>query len=283
MPSLLRPGGASVAYEVVGSGPPLLLLNGLGATARGWGRVLDRLAERHRCIAVDHRGSGPGTTAGLPFTIEDLADDACAVLDHAGVERADVVGNSFGGMVAQALAVRHPERVRGLVLASTSWGWGSVPAHPSFAYHLLAAWCRVGSRARHLAALVFGPATLVDHPERLARADVADDAVVPSGPGARLQLRAALRWSGLIRLRRIQAETLVLHGTHDRLVPAANARLMARLIPRASLHLLPRAGHFIISDAGEEAAAAILAFTARLDRTPPSRQGLPQPHLATSG
>lgn len=268
MPRLLRPDGGSVTYHVVGRGSPVLLLNGLGATAKGWGAMLDRLAQGHLCIAVDHRGSGGDTLPPTPFTIDDLADDACAVLDDAGLPRADVLGNSFGGMVAQAVAVRHPARVRGLVLASTSFGLGSIPAHPSFAYHLLAARLRRATRTRHLASLVLGPATLVDHPERLddVVSGVSGHAVGPVGPAVQLQLRAALRWNGLMRLRRIAAPTLVLHGTHDRLVPAANARLMARLIPHATLYLLPRAGHFFITDAGEEAAEVVAAFVARLDR-----------------
>jgi len=258
--------GISIHVEAVGTGTPVLLLPGLGATVGSWGPLLSDLAARHRCIAVDNRGSGSSDLPDGRFGMADMADDACAVLDALGVERAHVVGSSLGGMVAQALALRHPRRVRSLTLAASSPGVTSIPSHPSLAYHLLAARSRsIAARTRHLNAILHGPATIVDHPERL------DESVgglgFPSGAGVRRQLRAALRWSGLHRLRRIGVPTLVLHGSHDRLVPAVNARLMARLIPEARLHLLERAGHFFITDAPVEAAAAILGFAAGVERT----------------
>ena len=244
-----------------GGGSPLLLLPGLGATVESWGRLLPRLAEQHRCIAIDNRGSGNSGLSRGGFGIADMADDACAVLDHLGISSAHVLGNSLGGMIAQAMAIRHPERVRSLVLAATGPGVVAVPSHPLVPWHLAAArGAGVARRRRHVAAVFHGPATVVDHPERLAP-DL-DGAAMPPGPGARMQLGAALRWSSLSRLWRIQAPTLVIHGTHDRLSPPLNARLLARLIPGARLHLLDRCGHFFITDAGDEAAEVIGRFTA---------------------
>lgn len=276
MPLAPSPSGLPVEFAQTGSGPPVLLLAGLGATAASWAPILDRLADQRRCIVIENRGVGASRPGPGRLRMADMAADACAVLDHLGIAAADVVGNSLGGMIAQALAIGHPRRVRGLVLAATGPGVLAVPAHPAVAWHLAAGLRgRQDLRLRHLAAVFHGPATVVDHPERL-RADPPGRAM-PAGPGAAGQLRAALRWSSLAALHRITAPTLVLHGTHDRLSPPLNARLLARLIPGARLQLLARCGHFMVTDAGEEAAAAIAGF---LDSAPRLRPGpRPRPRL----
>ena len=257
MPLAPQPRVRSLPWVEVGSGPPLLLLPGLGAGAASWGPVLDRLAARYRCIAVESHDTGDAVDRVVAMA--DLAAGACTVLDRLGVRAAHVLGNSLGGMVAQAMAIAHPERVRSLVLAATGPGVIAVPSHPAVPWHLAAGMRGRGERRlRHFASVFHGPATVVDHPERL-RASLGGEPI-PSGPAARRQLAAALRWTSLSRLHRVVAPTLVVHGTHDRLSPALNARLLARLIPGARLHLLDRCGHFIITDAGDELCVVIDRF-----------------------
>lgn len=258
--------GLRLHYTDDGAGTPLLLLNGLGASSGAWSPLQGIFAAEHRVIATDHRGSGGSDLGTGPLTVAGLADDAAAVLDAAEIGSAHVVGNSLGGMVAQELALRHPGRVRSLVLAATSPGLGALPCHPTLGWHLWRAGRGSGEvRRRHLDLAFHGPAGWVA--AGLGPVDP-DEIHLPAGEGARRQLVAALRWSALRRLRRISAPTLVVHGTHDRLVPALNARLAARLIPGARLHLLPGAGHFFISDAGEAAARLIGAFVAQIDFPP---------------
>lgn len=258
--------GCRIHWSSRGDGTPLLLLAGLGAGPESWGTLLPHLAGGHRCLVVDNRGTGASTAAARGFGIADMADDAAAVLDQAGLDSAHVLGNSLGGMIAQAMALRHPGRVRSLVLAATSPGVPSIPSHPGVLYRLIRSTRgAAGSRRAELAAAFHGPATLVDHPERL---DGDGDLLPPPSPGMRRQLSAAMRWSALPWLRRIGAPTLVVHGTHDRLVPAVNARILAALIPDARLHLLPRAGHFFITDAGLAAGQAIRSFLASIDLPP---------------
>jgi pimeloyl-ACP methyl ester carboxylesterase len=263
MPTTVRD-GLHIHYTDTGSGTPVLLLNGLGAGAAAWDPLLPLIAESRRLIIVDHRGTGLSDPSRGRFSIADLADDAAAVLDTAGISSAHVVGNSLGGMVAQEMALRHPRSMRSLVLAATTPGVVAVPSHPSLPYHLLRALAGGGAaRRRHLDAAFHGPATLVDAPYRLACDPTIEH--LPQGDGARRQLGAALRWTSVTRLRRITAPTLVLHGTHDRLVPLPNARLLARLIPNSRLVTLERSGHFFITDAASAAGRAMDRFLLEVD------------------
>src|SRR4051812_6158418 len=108
--------GVSIYYEVHGAGgDPLLLLMGLGVDAHGWEMQLAAMAERHRVVLVDNRGVGRSDKPRGPYTTALLAEDALGALDAAGVHRAHVVGLSMGGMIAQELALAHPDRVGALV------------------------------------------------------------------------------------------------------------------------------------------------------------------------
>src|SRR6266568_1060117 len=118
MPHALS-GDVRIHYTVDGDGPPVLLIPGLGMSAATWTGVGGRLASTHRVIYADPRGSGESDTPDVPYTGEDVAADMVAVLDDAGVQRADVVGMSMGGMIAQHLALEHRDRVRSLTLVST--------------------------------------------------------------------------------------------------------------------------------------------------------------------
>src|SRR4051795_13001529 len=109
-------------YESTGSGPAVLLIMGLGLPGAAWWRTVPVLARSARVITFDNRGSGRSDSPSGPYSIADMAADAVAVLDAAGVERAHVYGTSMGGMIAQELVLGHPDRVHALVLSATSPG-----------------------------------------------------------------------------------------------------------------------------------------------------------------
>ena len=166
-----RSGDLRIAYELRGRWhwrrPWLVLIQGMGFDRSGWQPVLRRLGRRFRLVLVDNRGSGRSELAGGLFSVGDMAADVAAVLDHARVTRAHVLGLSLGGMVAQELAVDCPERVDGLVLVSTTPGW-------PFAYPMPAASLRVfaaAGRLPHAEALrrhtenALSTTTLERHPE----------------------------------------------------------------------------------------------------------------------
>ena len=114
--------GAKLYWEEHGAGDPLLLIMGLGASLEAWDRIAPALAKKYRTILFDNRGVGRSDVPPGPYSLETMADDAAAVLDAADVPSAHVMGISMGGMIAQELALRHPRRVRKLILGCTSCG-----------------------------------------------------------------------------------------------------------------------------------------------------------------
>ena len=254
MPSLVRPDGCRIHYELFGDpgSPVLTLLEGIGADIAGWRRSISTLASELRIVAIDHRGNGASDEPPGPCTMTTFVEDALAVLDEVGVERAHVYGRSFGGMVAQEAALTHPDRVRTLVLAGS---------HPGPAHAITVADRTVpkGEPWRALYAPGF--------PE-VRRDVVAEDrrvaAAQPDHPrGQRRQWEAMQTWDVFDRLPQIAAPTLVLHGTEDRVVAPGNAELLARRIPGAELRLLEDAGHVFWSERPELADGLIRDFIER--------------------
>lgn len=252
MAYLVRPDGCRLYHELHGSpdGSPLILLEGLGGDIPGWRRNVPHLAERHRVVAYDFRGNGRSDAPDEPMTMATFVEDTVALLDHLEIERAHVYGQSFGGMVAQEMALGHPGRVRSLVLACTHAG----PAHM----------LRPGPESNvpkdRPSLALYSPGFAAGHPEHV-REDVAIGRRNPQPAHAgRRQWEAMRSWSSWERLDRIACPTLVLHGTEDRVIPVANARLLASRIPGARLVLLDGAGHLYHSEQPEAADAAVLAF-----------------------
>jgi len=114
--------GINLYYEVYGQGEPLLLIMGLSLNSKSWFRTLPALSEHYQVIIFDNRGVGLSDKPNTPYSIELMAEDARAVLDAAGVETAHVYGISMGGMIAQKLAIKYPERIRSLILGCTTSG-----------------------------------------------------------------------------------------------------------------------------------------------------------------
>lgn len=256
-------------YESTGAGAPVLLVMGLGMNATGWWRTVPVLAERLRVLAFDNRGMGrSGATPG-PYSTAQLADDAVAVLEAAGEPSAHVYGISLGGMIAQELALRHPDRVRSLVLGATTPGGAlGVPADAA----TLAFFERRAAMPPEEAVWAsvpynYGPGGRERHAGRIGE-DIVERLRFPFAADAyRAQLAAAMGHDVADRLGAIGAPTLVVHGDADRMVPTANGRRLAEEIPGARLIELPGAGHLYFTDA-PQADRDVLAFL-----TEPSNPG----------
>ena len=240
---LVERGRHSIHYESMGdpAKPPVLLIMGLALSSRAWDRLPALLARDFHVLVFDNRGTGRSGRAGFAYRMRDLADDAAAVIESAGRGAAHVFGISMGGMVAQELAIRHPERVRSLALGCTFASWRKRTA-PSLGTKLDLLLLNLGfvNPARISRVLVSAkwhsahPHGALEWMRRAERTALRF---------ATAQVLAIARHDALPRLARIRAPTLVLTGGADKLVPAANSELLARSIPGARLVVLPQAGH----------------------------------------
>jgi pimeloyl-ACP methyl ester carboxylesterase len=252
--------GISLFYERHGAGEPVLLIQGMSGTHLAWGETfMAGLGDDLDIVVYDHRGVGDSTPQTDPFTIVRLADDAAGLLDALGWADAHVLGISMGGMVAQELALRHPQRIRTLTLGCTYPGGAEAQlADPALIQELAGALLS-GDRER---ALRTGFAA------NLSAAHVADEAnwepfhamasAVPVAVAViMLQMQAVMGHDASARLGAIEAPTLIVHGTEDRMLPMANGELIARLIPHARLELLEGVGHMFWWEQPERSAALV--------------------------
>jgi len=253
-------GGTRIYWEEHGHGDPVLLIMGLGATLELWHRVTPMLSPQYRTIVFDNRGAGRSDTPSGPYSIPQMADDALAVLDAAGATTARVFGASMGGMIAQELALRHPQRVRALILGCTApGGKASVLADREVGAALAArATLPPAQAARVMVPFTYDPST----PRERVEEDVAIRERTAIGNDAfSAQYEAIRAWPGTIdRLHALAMPVLVIHGETDRLVPPENGRILARAIPHSTLVMLPNASHIFYTDQPEASRDAILQF-----------------------
>ena len=239
-------GHPSLWYERRGSGEPFLLITGFGISGAVFEPVLDRYAERFSCIVFDNRGSGRSQAPLRPTSMPELAADTVGLLDELGIASAHVYGVSMGGMIAQEVALRFPERVRGLVLGCTSPG-GPRSVRPTVReLRVVAAAAASAPRSPvdgTLAAVLFSERFRRDEPERARFLLEHFRRHLPAAQGVAAQLLASVFHDTVSRLDQVQAPTLVLHGERDVMAPLDNARMLAERIPNAELAIVPGAGH----------------------------------------
>jgi len=241
--------------EEGGKGLPVLYISGTGGDLRVKPGVLDGpLASGHHVIAYDQRGLGQSGKPDGPYTMEQYADDAASLLDALGHDTVDVIGVSFGGMVAQHLALRHPDRIRRLVLCCTSPG-GSLPSYP---FHELPEGIETVERLMKLMAVSDrrrDEAWQAANPDRVQKlidytlaGAVADHSTDEYKRGARLQLEARAGHDVENRLREINLPTLICAGQYDGIAPQENQAALCDGIRNARLNWYEGGHLFLIQD-----------------------------------
>jgi pimeloyl-ACP methyl ester carboxylesterase len=263
--------GARLRVCVEGSGPPLMMLNGIGANLEVWEPLKRHLTGR-RLISYDAPGTGASPAPDRRVRMPYLADLVAGILDRVGYDVADVLGYSHGGALAQQFTHQYPERVRRLILAGTIPGLGGIQ-NPRIAMQAFAPGMQTNTstelRQAKVARVVGGrsgsdPAVLeVYERNRMLHP--------PSARGYRLQLYAISGWSSVPWLHTIEAPTLVLAGGVDPLVPPINSRIFTRLIPNCRRYIVAGGGHLFLIDQPEESAYVIDAFLS--DPDPIRRRG----------
>jgi 3-oxoadipate enol-lactonase len=255
--SIAKVGANELFYEAHGEGDPLLLIMGLAADSTAWLFQVPELARHYRTIVFDNRGVGRSSKPRGPYTIHEMADDAAGLLDVIGIERAHVVGVSMGGMIAQELALRHPKRVRGLVLGCT-FPEPDAEAERQRQFSL----ARFGGRVtasgeteievsavdplmlfQHLLPRVFNQSFIDRELPKLLQIFGGALQYGFSLEAILGQVEAIMGHRATDRLREITAPTLVITGDADLLVSPANSDVLARNIPGAKLVKIPGGSH----------------------------------------
>lgn len=252
----------SFYYETHGQGPPLLMIRGLGSNADHWYSQVPALAERYQVITFDNRGIGRSSDPGGPSSVAMMADDTLGLMDALGLERPHLFGLSMGGMIAQELAVGHPDRIESLILACTHAGGENQVRPEPWVLDLFLEMVRVGSPEARAAAAptLFDPANLAQRPE-LARAYAEVSLKHPAGPEILMkQWEAVQGHNAYERLSLIQCPTLVLTGDADVLIPPGNSEILARQIRGARLAVVPGGGHQILVEQADACNRIVLEF-----------------------
>jgi pimeloyl-ACP methyl ester carboxylesterase len=256
---LARANGVDLYWEAWGSGPALVLVEGLGVATWTWDRQLPDFSRHFRTIVYDNRGVGRSSKPEGPYTIAMMADDLAALLDALGVARAHVLGASMGGMIAQEFALRHPDRVDRLVLvATTAGGRAHVPMSPETLARFLAPAAPGREGVRERLRLAFTDAFLAtDYAERMIGFRLAD----PQPAHAfRAQAAAGAGFDRSATIAQIAAPTLVAAATEDLLVPIANARLLHERIPDSRLIEYEGLGHQFFIEAADRFNRDVIEF-----------------------
>ena len=238
--------GTELHYLRAGEGEPLLLIQGMSATHLAWGRpFLDELERSFDTIVFDNRGMGLSGQAELPFTIADLAGDTAALLDALELETVHVVGISMGGMIAQELALAHPERIRSLTVGASYCGGpeGTLMAPEDLQMLATAYASGVPEQVfRAMWEINLSPGFRADDSRFAAFTEMGSALPAPQ-PVVLQQMRACAIHDTHERLGQIELPTLVIHGDADRLLGYSNGRQIAGLIPGARLETLAGVGH----------------------------------------
>lgn len=276
--------GINMYYEVYGEGEPLLLIEGLGYSSWMWYKQLPELSKHYKVIVYDNRGVGLTDKPDSEYTIELMADDAAALLTTLGIESAHVLGVSMGGYIAQELAIRHPEKVRSLVLACTNMGEAGMLKRNSTLLNgylklwgLLPGMLEVSGKASvptltnnyglskedkilYGLSSAFTKEYFRDNPEEIDRiVKWRLDNPQPSYAWKR-QFAAGVNFDSSNRAGGINVPTLVISGSKDIIVPNESSIKLAETIPGAELKILPGAGHLMFIERSVEFNESVTSF-----------------------
>ena len=238
--------------------PPLLLCNGIGASLELLQPFVDALDPRRGVIRFDMPGIGGSPAPVVPYHLAASAGLLSGLLDQLGCHRADVLGISWGGGLAQQFAISRPDRVRRLVLVATGPGALMVPGHPRALIRMLTPRRhRDPGYAARIAGELYGGSARKD--PALARDLLHLTTRLGPARGYYYQLISSIGWTSLPRLPRLRPPTLILAGDDDPIIPLVNARIMNRLMPRSELHVYP-GGHLELVADAEAIAPVVEAF-----------------------
>lgn len=272
---IVNVGDINIYYEVHGDGEPLLLIMGLSGDMTSWIFQIPEFSRKYRVIAFDNRGVGQSDAPDVPYSTAMMADDTAGLLDALGVERAHIMGLSMGGMIAQELALKYPQRVKSLILATTA------ARLYSWATHILGTMLRLDQEGVNRETLTtlrlswWFTDKVFDNPE-LVRT-VIDTMLANPYPqsvhGHARQFAAATEHDTRERIGKITAPTLVLVGKEDILLPVKMSEELAAGIPNAELVVLEGGGHLFSVEIADKFNLAVLEFLSKVENQTSQSRG----------
>jgi 3-oxoadipate enol-lactonase len=265
--------GIKIAYDVRGSGPPLVLIMGYRLSSLAWPfDFIEALAARFTVVLFDNRGTGTSDKPTFGYEISNMARDVGGLLDHLEIARTNVLGYSMGGAIAQEFVRQFPDRVLGLVLCATMCGGPrAIYASPPVVRVMRELdGLKPEEIARRIWEVTYSPGYLETHRE-LAEDQMRREIAAPTPlHAADLQYQALAEFDCSKALPNIKAPTLVLTGDLDRLISPQNSKIIAGLIPGASLIVIPGCGHRMMWEATDECVGFVTEF---LTGVPEGRHG----------
>lgn len=258
--------GIELYYEIHGAGKPLVLISGLGYPLWQWHKMVPLLVEHFQVVAFDNRGVGQSDKPAGPYTAQMLAADTAGLLDVLGIEKAVIAGHSMGGFIAQAMALDFSERVEKLILCSTNFGGPNhVPVTPEAMKVLTDVTSDPLTRFKNGLSISTAPGWVENNPEMIeewVKWRVANP-IDPAPYQAQMAIGLGLMPEANAfenKLSHLNVPTLILFGAHDKVVPPANASLLAGQIAGSTVVIFPDAGHFFPIEIAEASSRAVIEF-----------------------
>ncbi len=268
---VINANGIDIYYETRGEGSPLMLINGWGGNLDSWsGKMIDLLAEQHRVIMMDNRGTGRSDKPDTPYTMDMMAADVKGVLDALGIDKAHVMGFSMGGAITQTFGVNYPEATLSLVICGASAGReNSVSSDPRVQMDLALIANPLPEMTERdvtvkLLYLLYSKEYVEAHLEELVKDETYSDYPTPSH-ALMNQSHAISTMDTHTHLPGLKVPVLVMTGDEDVLVPPENSEKIASQIPGSELIIIPGCGHGFLKQKTEEAAWHVLRFLEKVD------------------
>jgi pimeloyl-ACP methyl ester carboxylesterase len=259
----IRIGDLKMYYEIHGKGSPLVMIMGLTANKDWWPpEVIEALSKHFKTLIFDNRGAGRTDAPKTDYSIKMFADDTIGLMDSLEIEEAHILGVSMGGMIAQELVLNYPDRVKKLVLCSTTpGGTHAIPTPPETVKILMETQNLTDEQiARRTMTILFPKDYIQNNPEVIERS-INHFLIAPITQDAYMrQLKACMEFDTYDRLPTINRPTLVIAGKEDVLLPYKNDEIIAKRIPKAKLILYDNVGHGMTTQVAEDFAQKVIEF-----------------------
>jgi pimeloyl-ACP methyl ester carboxylesterase len=261
----VKVGDINMYYEVHGRGEPLVMIPGFASGIGGFFMHVPVFSRNYRVVTVDNRGAGRSDAPDVPYTMEMMADDLAGLLDAIGTDSAHIWGSSMGGSIAQQFALRHPKKVKRLILACASCGGphSVITTDSEIIASFQPSELPPKEAFRKKLPLLVSQ-QYIDKNKNLITQIIDNWMNYPASPqGQARHTQATIANDTYEKLPEIRVPTLVIHGDADRVVPVENARILASRIPGAELAILKKMGHLFMFEAFNESNRIMLDFLRR--------------------